>query len=172
MTYSTKRWTASARRASICGAMLAFAAALVPRTAPAEVTGDYAQDLAQVYGAHQRILAIKDACDKAVPKARRAADEAYAHWKARNRQVLEELDQRVTAMIRGASRDERELARNVGKYEGEMLRQRRLATEVFLEQPEPRVARLCKEFPGTLASPDTDLKKAYAAELRAIREQR
>src|SRR5690349_10879207 len=90
---------------------VAVAAALTCGTAVAgEATGNYAADLATVYGGHQRLLAMKEACDTAVPASRPDIDKAYSVWLSQHRALVQELQNRVTAMIRLASKDEKEYA--------------------------------------------------------------
>lgn len=156
-------------RMALAGAVVLM---LCTPDAEAVATGDYAQDLAQVYQAHQRILAIKDACNTALPRQRDTNEEAYSAWKDRNRQVIADLERRFTEMIRGVSKDEKDIAKNVGKYEGAILKQRQEYTQAFLAQPQPEIERLCREFPDSLKSSDTDLEKAYAEELASVRKRK
>jgi hypothetical protein len=148
----------------------ALCAAALPAAA-ADAAGGYSEALAQVYGAHQRLLAIKDACDEALPAQRAAHDKAYAGWRARHGRLVDDLDRRFAAMIRAASANEAEYARNIGKYEGAMLQQREEGKRAFLAQPRAEVERLCRQLPGTLAGEGTDFEKAYADELRVIRRR-
>ena len=75
---------------------------------------DYPTNLREVYGAYQAVLARRDTCITAHPQSRAGAEKAFVAWQTRHRKLIEELDQRVTMMIRGASKDEKEYARNVG----------------------------------------------------------
>src|SRR5688572_8095570 len=94
----------------------AVAAALYCAVAPAaEPADDYAADLSRVYWGYYQVLAQKEACDASVPATRAANDKALAAWQEQNRPLVQELQRRVTAMIRAASRDEKDYARNLGK---------------------------------------------------------
>ncbi len=75
-------------------------------------------------------------------------------------------------MIRRGSKDQKDVAKNVGKYEGAILKQRQEDTQAFLAQPKTEVDRLCREFPDSLRSTDTDLEKAYADELASVRKRK
>src|SRR5687767_13004581 len=79
---------------------------------------EYRMSLTDVYGAYQSILARREACASAFPQNRPTADKAYAAWQGRHRKLLDELDQRINMMIRSASKDDKDYAKNIGKYEG------------------------------------------------------
>jgi hypothetical protein len=132
----------------------------------------YGQQLAQVYGTYQGLLARKEACDEGLPATRAATDKSYAAWRARHAKLIVELDERLTGMIRGASRDDKEYARNIGKYEGAMLQQRQEAKQALLEQPRDELQALCRSLPQLLMSKDSDLETIYAEELKSIRNRR
>lgn len=151
----------------IAAAMMGWAIAAI-----AEATGDYATDLGVVYGGYQRMLALKEACDKAQPASRAANDRAFAAWEAQNRALVQDLQRRVTAMIRLASQDEKDYARNVGKYEGAILRERQEYREILLGLGADDLRAQCQRMPETLKGPAADLGKVYAAELAVIRKRK
>jgi hypothetical protein len=132
---------------------------------------DYPSNLREVYGAYQAVLARRDTCISAFPQSRAGAEKAYVAWHDRHRKLIEELDQRVTMMIRGASNDDKEYARNVGKYEGAILRQREEVKKELLQQLPSDLEAMCKALPEFLRSADSDLEKAYAEELAIIRKR-
>jgi hypothetical protein len=138
----------------------------------AESSGNYAADLARVYGGYQRILALKEACDTAVPAARAANNKAYAAWEAQHRTLLQDLRQRVDAMIRGASKDREDYVRNLGKYEGEILLQRKEYRDMLLALGADDLRGQCQRVPETLKGADADLARVYAAELETIRKRK
>jgi hypothetical protein len=138
----------------------------------ADSSADYATDLAIVYGGYQQILAMKDACDKAVPGSRAANDKAFTAWAAQHRVLLQELQRRVTAMIRLASTDEKDYTRNLGKYEGEMLQMREEHRDALLKRDTKDLRSQCRNMPGVLKGPEADLAKVYAVELEAIRQRK
>jgi hypothetical protein len=138
----------------------------------AESSGNYATDLARVYGGFQRILALKEACDTAVPAARAANNKAFAAWETQQRALLEDLQQRVSAMIRAASKDKDEYVRNLGKYEGEILLQRKEYRDTLVALGAGELRAQCQRVPETLKGADADLARAYAAELETIRKRK
>jgi len=138
----------------------------------AEASGDYAQDLASVYWGYQRMLAMKEACDAAEPASRSANDKAFASWEKQQRAVIQELRQRVTAMIRRASQDEKDYARNLGKYEGAILAERQEYKEHLLGMGAEALREQCQSMPDTLRSADADFEKVYAQELAIIRKRK
>lgn len=159
-----KRWLlipAAAALALTCG-----------RAAAAEATGKYATDLATVYSGYQRLLAMKEACDTAVPTSRSATDKAFAAWQVQHRTLIQDLQRRVTAMIRLASRDEKEYAHNLAKYEGAILQERQEYRKMLLGLGADELREQCQRMPETLRGPGADLGKVYASELEVIRKRK
>jgi hypothetical protein len=138
----------------------------------AESSGDYATDLGQVYGGYQQILALKDACDAAATATRAANDRAVSAWQTRHEALLAELKRRVTAMIRLASSDEQDYARNLGKYEGAILRAREEHKASFLGLGADGLRLQCQGMPKLLTGPDGDLSAVFARELKTIRKHK
>lgn len=144
---------------------------LLPAPA-AEKTGDYGASLSKIYFAHQRLLALREACDQALPAQVKAGEKAYAVWQARHKALLNELDARLTLMIRGASKDEKEYMRNVGKYEGAILEYRSESRDEILAQPRDGIEQVCGDFRNYLTGSGSDFNKEYATELRELRKRR
>ena len=138
----------------------------------AESSGNYATDLARVYGGFQRILALKEACDTAVPAARAANNGAFTAWEAQHRALLQDLRRRVEAMIRAASKDKEDYVRNLGKYEGEILLQRKEYRDMLVALGAEELRAQCQRVPETLKGADADLARVYAAELETIRKRK
>ena len=132
---------------------------------------DYASNLREVYGVYQGVLARREACTSAYPQWRAASDKAHTAWRGRHRKLIEELDQRLAVMIRGASKDEKDYARNIGKYEGAILRNREEAKQALLQQLPSDLEAMCKALPDFLHSAGSDLEKAYAEELAIVRKR-
>ncbi len=159
------RWCITASAALACAAL----ATVVPA---ADNTTSYGEQLVQVYNTYQAIRAHKDACDDALPNTRGVTQKSYAAWRARHAKLIAELDDRLSGMIRGASKDDKEYARNIGKYEGLLLKQRQDTKQALLGQPREELEALCKSLPDLLASRESDLETLYADELKSIRSRR
>jgi len=140
--------------------------------AVAEATGNYATDLATVYGGYQRLLAMKEACDTALPATRPVNEKAFSAWQAQHQSLIQELQRRVTGMIRLASQDEKDYARNLGKYEGAILQERQEYRETLLGLGMDELRIQCQRMPEMLRGPAADLGKTYAAELAVIRKRK
>ena len=148
------------------------AATLACSDAGAQATGNYATDLGRVYEAPQLIRAIKEACETAHTPSRAVNQAAYSSWRKRHQALLHELEVRFTAMVRGASTDEQDYAKNLGKYAGAVVELRRDLGEQFLAQPPQEVERHCRELPQYLHGDEADLPKRYAEELKSIRKRK
>lgn len=149
--------------------MLAAATLAAGAAVAVEVPSGYGTSLAKVYGGYIRIAALKEACDTAVPASRAASAKAYAGWEAQHRALLQDLQQRVHAMIRGSSRDKDEYVRNIGKYEGEILLQRKEYRDDLLRLGKADLAQQCQHLPEMLKGPDADLTRVYAPDIKVIR---
>jgi hypothetical protein len=136
-----------------------------------EARTEYRLSLTDVYGAYQSILARREACASAFPQSRAVSDKAYAAWQGRHRKLLDELDQRINMMIRAASKDEKDYAKNIGKYEGGILRQRDEVKQALLQQPRADLELECKGLPEFLQSADSDLEKGFAEQLAILRKR-
>jgi hypothetical protein len=143
-----------------------------PQASAAESTGDYGTHLSRIYFAHQRLLALHEACDQAFPAQTQANAQAYTAWRTRHKALLNELDARLTLMIRGASKDEKEYMRNVGKYEGSILEYRTENRDQILAQPRDGMEQGCGDFRNYLTGSGSDFNKEYAEELRELRKRK
>ena len=160
-------------KANTAGEILIAVLVLTCGTAAAASPSDsYATDLGRVYGGYQRILALKDACDAAVPAARGVHDKAFAAWEARHRALIQDLQRRVTEMIRRASTSQDDYVRNLGKYEGAILQEREGYRETLLALGAEELRAQCKGLPEALTGAGTDLATIYAAELETIRKRK
>jgi hypothetical protein len=151
-----------------------FAGLLTAAVAPAsaqEVRTEYRLSLTDLYGAYQSILARRDACNTAFASSRPAIEKAYSVWHTRHRNLLDELDQRFNMLIRSASKDEKDYSRNVGKYEGALLRQRDEAKQTLLQHPRSELELECKSLPEFLQSAESDLEKSFAEQLAIVRKR-
>jgi hypothetical protein len=152
--------------------MLAAAALAFDVAVAADAPASYATSLGNVYGGYVRIAALKEACDTAVPATRAANARAYTGWEGQHRALLQDLQQRVQAMIRAASRDREEYVRNIGKYEGEILLQRKEYRDTLLQLGKDDLREQCDRLPDTLKGPAADLVRAYAEDLKVIRARK
>jgi len=72
-------------------------------------------------------------------------------------------------MIRAYSKDDKDYARNFGKYQGGFLRQREEAKQVLLENRGELEIR-CKGLPQFLQSRESDLETEFANEWLVLRQ--
>ena len=156
--------------------ILAMMLGIVLHASAAESGGDpdssYGASLSRIYLAHQKVLALRDACAQAFPAQAKAGEKAYATWQARHRALLNELDARVALMIRGSSRDEKEYMRNIGKYEGSILEYRNGERDELLAQPRDGMEQGCADFRNYLIGSGSDFNREYADELRVLRQRK
>jgi hypothetical protein len=137
----------------------------------AESAVEYRMSLTDVYGSYQGVLARRDACGTAFPQSRGAYESAFSSWHARHKKLIGELDQRIGMMIHAASKDEKDYARNIGKYEGAILRQREEVKQALLQQPRADLEVQCRGLPEFLQSAESDLEKGFAEQLAIVRKR-
>lgn len=165
-------------RADVMGVwmLVLITGAGLPAVAAENNTGDqgsrYGSSLSRVYLAHQRLLAVRDACAQAFPGQAKAGEMAYASWQRRHKALLTELDNRVTLMIHGSSKDEKDYMRNVGKYEGSVLEYRNGERDELLAQPRDGMEQGCADFRAYLIGSGSDFNREYAEELRVLRQRK
>jgi hypothetical protein len=156
---------------SLLTVALALALA-VAAAAAAQAPNTYAADLGRVYGGYQRMLAMKEACDTAVPAARAVNDKAFAIWHGQHRTLIQDLERRVKSMILAASTDKEDYVRNIGQYEGAILLERKEYRDTLLALGPQELRDMCQRMPDTLKAPGADLAQVYAAELATIRKRK
>lgn len=154
-----KRWL-------VRGCGLALAAAVLP--AAVRAAGDYATDLAKLYSERHTIVALKDACSRVIPKIRVDTQRAYEEWLERHEDLLEDLEARFAALIKQASRDEKEYALNYGKYHETVIRQRDEQKQDFLALPKEELLKQCVELPAYLRDPRSNIPGRYPAEFNTV----
>lgn len=152
------------------GLLLAAGGPVIAAEAPTD--NSYGSSLSRVYSAHQSLLAVREACDRAMPGDAAANEKAYNAWQSRHRALLDELDTRFTLMVKGVSRHEREYLRNLGKYEGALIENRNRERDELLAQPREELARACADFRAQLSGTGLDFRKEFADELRIIRQRK
>lgn len=153
----------------------AASAAQTPDAAPGSppaAGGGYGNALSTIYLAHQRVLGIREACDRIQPAQAKATEKAFLSWQGRHKLLLSELDLRLTQMIRGSSKDEKDYLRNIGKYEGSILDYRMSVRDDLLAEPREGAVKVCADFRNYLAGPASDFQKEYAEELHQLRQRR
>ena len=140
--------------------------------AAAQAPDTYADSLGRVYGGYQRMLALKEACDTVYPAARAAHAKAFAIWQAQHQSLIEDLERRVKAMILAASSDKDEYVRNISKYEGAILLERKEYRDTLLGLGREDLRDQCERMPESLKSPAADFTLVYAADLATIRKRK
>ena len=131
---------------------------------------DYRASLMEIYGRYQGVLALREACHSAFPQSRAVNEKAFAAWQKRDRQVHAELDQRFAMMVRAHSRDEKDYARNYGKYQGAILKQREEAKQTFLLETRGELEARCKALPEFLQGSASDLESEFADDWAVLRQ--
>ncbi len=146
----------------------AIAMAMTAATAWAQPTDDAAASFAMLYNERHRLVAFKDVCSRVLPKLRRDTQAAYEEWVDRHEDVLENLEARFLAMVKRASRDEKEYAQNYRKYHGAVEEERQAQKDAFLARPKNELVKECKDYPGYLRSANSDMPNRYPEEFAAI----
>jgi hypothetical protein len=137
-------------------------------SAMAQPRVEYASNLAALYGEHQWVLAVRETCHKTQPQQQADIDRAFGVWRDRHRQLIDDLEERLAAMVKKASRDQKEYSRNYARSQSEVLRQREEERKQLLALPKEDLQRLCTEFPGYLRDARSDIPQRLPEEYAAI----
>ena len=136
--------------------------------AMAQPQGEYTANLAALYGEHQWVLAVRETCNGTQPKRHADIDSAFGLWRDRHKQLIDDLEERVAAMVKKASKDQQEYSRNYARSQSEILNQREDERKQLLSLPNEDLQRLCMEFPGYLRDPRSDIPQRLPQEFAAI----
>lgn len=136
--------------------------------ASAQATGVYSSDLGTLYGERYALQAQKDACISVLPKSRAEMQKAYDEWLERHEDLIEDLDARFRAMVKQASRDQKEYSRLFGKYQGAVISQRQEQKDAMLAQPRDELLKFCKELPGYFRSASSNIPARYPDEFKTV----
>ena len=127
----------------------------------------YQKDLAQLYNEHQRVVALWQACEVAVPERKDAIEQAYRGWAFRHQQVIDDLENRFAAMIKHASKDADDYAKNYGFYQTEVFQMRESQKKSLLANPK-KLALQCAFVADYLQNERSDLPILFPAEFHRI----
>jgi len=141
-----------------------------PAAVHAATAAEYRASLLEIYGRYQGVLALREACSSAFPRTQASNDKAFAAWQRRHGKVHAELDQRFAMMVRAYSKDEKDYARNYGKYQGAVLKQREEAKQSFLLETRGDLEARCKGLPEFLQSRESDLETEFATDWLILRQ--
>ena len=75
-------------------------------------------------------------------------------------------------MVLAASTDKDDYVRNIGKYEGAILLERKEYRDTLLGLGADELRDQCLRMPEMLKSPSSDLAQVYAAELATLRKRK
>ena len=131
---------------------------------------EYRASLLEIYGRYQGVLALREACASAFPTMRGTNEKAFAAWQARHRKLHDELDQRFALVVRAYSKDDKDYARNFGKYQGAILKQREEIKQTLLVESSGDLEARCKALPQFLQSRESDLESEFANDWLVLRQ--
>lgn len=138
--------------------------------ASAVSAADYRASLLQIMGRHEGLLALREACVAAFPQSRATVDKAFSAWQARHGKLIAELDERFSLMIRAYSKDDKDYARNFGKYQGALLQQREEVKQAHLLESRGELETRCKALPEFLQGRESDIEAEFANEILILRQ--
>lgn len=157
--------------ACVCVLALNLSGLLLHTVFAASVSSaDYRASLLEIYGKYQGVLALREACSSAYPQSRPANEKAFAAWQTRHKKLHDELDQRFAMMVRAYSKDDKDYARNFGKYQGAILRQREEIKQTLLLETRGDLEARCKGLPEFLQGRESDLEAEFANEWFVLRQ--
>ena len=149
-------------------AMLSFGSAASVHAAVS--AADYRTSLLQILGRYEGVLALRDACTTAFPQTKVPVEKAFAVWQQRHRKLVSELEERFSMMIKAYSKDDKDFARNFGKYQGVLLQQREEVKQAHLLETRGELEARCKALPEFLQGRESDIEAEFANEILILRQ--
>jgi hypothetical protein len=146
------------------------AASVASASHAAVSAADYRASLLQILGRYEGVLALRDACTSAFPQSKTTLEKAFSAWQTRHRKFINELEQRFSLMIRAYSKDDKDYARNFGKYQGQLLQQREEVKQAHLLESRGELETRCKALPEFLLSRESDIESEFANEILILRQ--
>lgn len=134
----------------------------------AQPRGEYANHLAALYAEHQWVLAVRETCSQTQPKRQKEIDAAFGTWRERHRQLIDDLEERLAALVKKTSRDQKDYSRNYARSQSEVLTQREEERKQLLAMPKEDLQRLCTEFPGYLRDARSDILRRLPEDYAAV----
>jgi hypothetical protein len=150
-------------------ALVAAALLASPFAAAAEGADEgYGATLATLYGERYWIQAYKDVCVSVIPKSRRELQSAYEEWMERHEQVIESLETRFAAMVKQASRDQKDFDEKYNAAHNEVMKQREESKANLRKLPKEELLKQCQELPAFLRSEKSNMPNTHPKEFEAI----
>ena len=131
---------------------------------------EYRASLLEIYGKYQGVIALREACVSAFPQSKATYDKAFSAWQVRYKKLHDELDQRFAMMVRGYSKDDKDYAKNFGKYQGAILKQREEIKQTLLLETRGELEARCKGLPEFLQGRESDLESEFPGEWIILRQ--
>jgi Skp family chaperone for outer membrane proteins len=128
----------------------------------------YSSNLAALYSEHQWVLAAREACNQMLPQGQAEIDDAFGAWRERNKELIDDLEARLAALVKSASKDQRDYSRNYARSQSEVLQQRAEERKRLLSRPRTELQQLCTDLPGYLRDARSDIPKRAPEEYAAI----
>lgn len=147
-----------------------LSASLTSMANAAVSAADYRASLLQILGRYEGVLALRDACTSAFPQSKATVEKAFSTWQTRHRKFINELEERFSLMIRAYSKDDKDYARNFGKYQGQLLQQREEVKQAHLLESRGELETRCKALPEFLQSRESDIESEFANEILILRQ--
>ncbi|WP_457278755.1 hypothetical protein [Polaromonas sp. P5_D5] len=134
-------------------------------------SGNYENDLGQLFGAAQTLGAIKDLCAEEFPEHKAKNEAAYAAWRARSAPLLQEVESNMSAMIERETKGDQAKADAFRALLDQKLvdfkaNQRRT---VFVGDP-ARARERCAAYPALIGSPAWNFEKSMAGHVAVMRK--
>ena len=134
----------------------------------AQAQEGYASNLAALYSEHQWVLAARETCNKTLPQGQAEIDSAFGAWRERNKQLIDDLEERLAVMVKRVSKDQQEYSRNYARSQSEVLKQRDEERKRLLSRPRTDLQQLCADLPGYLRDARSDIPIRAPEEFAAI----
>lgn len=128
----------------------------------------YGATLATLYGERYWMQAYKDVCISVIPKSRQDLQSAYEEWLERHEQVVESLETRFAAMVKKASRDQKDYDEKYNAAHNEVMKQREENKANLRKLPKEELLKQCQDLPAFLRSEKSNMPNTHPKEFEAL----
>lgn len=157
-------------RAFIFVALALVGASVCAQEQSTNSSGDYVEDLGQVYGGIRSIKDLGEICTSHFPQEREANTDAYRSWRKRYLPFLQEIEKDWTALAW------KESGGNQGKYvntlqamDASLDKYKDSLEQQLMSGGAEQFAAACRLYPKYLQTPRTDLEHYYQEQVQTIR---
>lgn len=133
-------------------------------------SGDYMEDLGQVYGGIRSIKNLGEICTSHFPQEREANTEAYLSWRKKYLSFLQEIEKYRTALVwKEFGGDQTKYVNTLQAMDASLDKYKDSLEQQLMSGGSDKFAAECRLYPTYLQTPRTDLEHYYLEQVQTVR---